>query len=132
MIDYQQISNDNHFVEFIDQLIDYPINCASLTMVHRSRKIQSIMNQDASVCTCSIESVIVSLVLSLALSTLGKNFSRHFKTVFPENLVWRSGLCNWCWGCMQMCGAVLVRGTMKSLKCSPRLSTQHAALHYCA
>ena len=28
MIDYQQIYNDNHFVEFIDQLIDYPANCA--------------------------------------------------------------------------------------------------------
>ena len=35
-----------------------------------------------------------------------------------ENLVWRSGLCDWCRGCMQMCGAmsVLVRGTVKSLK----------------
>ena len=35
-----------------------------------------------------------------------------------ENLVWRSGLCDWCRGCMQMRGAVsmLVRGTVKSLK----------------
>ena len=35
-----------------------------------------------------------------------------------ENLLWRSGLCNWCRGCMQMRGAVsvLVRGTVKSLK----------------
>ena len=31
MIDYEQIRNDNHFEEFIDQLIDYPINCASIT-----------------------------------------------------------------------------------------------------
>ena len=32
--------------------------------------------------------------------------------------VWRSGLCDWCRGCMQMRGAVsmLVRGTVKSLK----------------
>ena len=35
-----------------------------------------------------------------------------------ENLSWRSGLCDWCRGCMQMCGAVsvLVRATVKSLK----------------
>ena len=35
-----------------------------------------------------------------------------------ENLVCRNGLCDWCRGCMQMCGAVsvLVRGTVKSLK----------------
>ena len=35
-----------------------------------------------------------------------------------ENLVWRSGLCDLCRGCMQMHGAVsvLVRGTVKSLK----------------
>ena len=33
-------------------------------------------------------------------------------------VVWRSGLCDWCRGCMQMHGAVsvLVRGTVKSLK----------------
>ena len=31
MIDYYQICNDNHFFfKFIDQLIDYLINCASL------------------------------------------------------------------------------------------------------
>ena len=31
---------------------------------------------------------------------------------------WRSGLCDWCRGCMQMCRAMsmLVRGTVKSLK----------------
>ena len=35
-----------------------------------------------------------------------------------RNLVWRSGLCDWCKGCMQMRGAmfVLVRGTVNSLK----------------
>ena len=35
-----------------------------------------------------------------------------------ENLIWRSGLCNWCRGCMQMRGAIsmLVRDTLKSLK----------------
>ena len=35
-----------------------------------------------------------------------------------ENLVWRSGLCDWCRGCMLLRGAVsvLVRGTVKSLK----------------
>ena len=35
-----------------------------------------------------------------------------------ENLVWRSGLYDWCRGCMQMRGAisVLVRGTVKSSK----------------
>ena len=32
MIDYYQICNDIFFVEFIDQLIDYPINCASLNI----------------------------------------------------------------------------------------------------
>ena len=34
------------------------------------------------------------------------------------NLLWRSRLCNWCRGCMQMRRAVpvLVRGTVKSLK----------------
>ena len=32
--------------------------------------------------------------------------------------LWKSGLCDWCRGCMQMHGAVsvLVRGTVKSLK----------------
>ena len=41
------------------------------------------------------------------------NYGGHW-----ENLVWRSGLCDWCWGCMQMRGAVsaLMRGTVKSLK----------------
>ena len=36
-----------------------------------------------------------------------------------ENLVWRSGLCEWCRGCMPICGpmSVLVRSTVKSLKC---------------
>ena len=35
-----------------------------------------------------------------------------------ENLVWRSGLCDWCRGCMPMHGAVslLGRGRVKSLK----------------
>ena len=35
-----------------------------------------------------------------------------------ENLVWRSGLCDWCRGCTQMHGvvSVLVRGIVKSLK----------------
>ena len=35
-----------------------------------------------------------------------------------ENLVWRSGLCDWCSGCMQMHRAmsVLVMGTVNSLK----------------
>ena len=32
MKDYWQICIDNHFVEFIDQLIDYPINCASIPL----------------------------------------------------------------------------------------------------
>ena len=38
--------------------------------------------------------------------------------VDAENVVWRSGLCDWCRGCMQMRRAVsmLVRGTVKSLK----------------
>ena len=38
--------------------------------------------------------------------------------VGAEKTVWRSGLCYWCRGCMQMCGAmsVLVKGTVKSLK----------------
>ena len=37
-----------------------------------------------------------------------------------ENLAWRSGLCNWCRGCMPMSGAMslLVKGTVKSLKWS--------------
>ena len=35
-----------------------------------------------------------------------------------ENLLWRSGFCDWCRGCMPMCEAmsVLVRSTLKSLK----------------
>ena len=46
-----------------------------------------------------------------------------------ENLMWRSGLCDWCRGCMPMSGAmsVLVRGTEKCLKWRsvlPRLNTQ--------
>ena len=44
---------------------------------------------------------------------LGRSSGGHW-----ENLVWRSGLYDWCRECMQMCGAVsmLVRGTVKSLK----------------
>ena len=38
--------------------------------------------------------------------------------VGTEKMMWRSGLCDWCRGCMPMHGAmsVLVRGTVKSLK----------------
>ena len=44
---------------------------------------------------------------------LGRSSGGHW-----ENLVWRSGLCDWCRGCMQMHSAVseFVRGTVKSLK----------------
>ena len=56
--------------------------------------------------------------LYMAFVDLEKAFDRRSSGGRWENLVWRSGLCDWCRGCMQMREAVsmLVRGTVKSLK----------------
>ena len=54
-----------------------------------------------------------------------------------KNLVWRCGLCDWCRGCMQMrrfcpCWWWVQWRVRSEGWCSPRLSTQPAALHHCA
>ena len=59
--------------------------------------------------------------LYMAIVDLEKAFDRVPRKVIWWALrkgVWRSGLCDWCRGCMQMHGAVsvLVRGTVNSLK----------------
>ena len=56
---------------------------------------------------------LLKILLRRLIEYLGRSSGGRW-----QNLVWRSGLCDWCRGCMQMHGAmsVLVRGTMKSLK----------------
>ena len=75
--------------------------------------------------------------LYMAFVDLEKAFDR-----VPRKVIWwalrKLGVEQWIVqlgkGCMQMRGAVsvLVRDTVKSLKCSSRLSTQPASLHHCA
>ena len=51
-----------------------------------------------------------------------------------ENLLWRSGLCNWCRECMQMHGAVSVSmwGSVKSLKWRLVFTKDQYLIRHCA
>ena len=52
--------------------------------------------------------------------------------VGAEKTVWRSGLCEWCRGCMPMHGVVSVLGRGEVKAGFPRLGIQPAVLHHCA
>ena len=76
-------------------------------------------NMDKFFCSIQYRSEVTILVTATYLWHAKQQLlSPKSKKLGWENLVWRSGLCDWCRGCMQMHGAVsvLVRGTVKSLK----------------